>query len=228
MLSDREAGKEDSHFASDANGDDAKMLLLSPPTQIDGGPTNEQRLLLSSSPAVRLRHPGADESISSSPSRRPAGAGAEQRASYGGRPPAVGVSAMCMAGGHRCGAASQLRWRGGTAAPWSFGFVAGHPPLSLSLSLSTSGSVEAAALEDGEPGRPWSSHPSRREQRQRRRSARARSRGRNCRRPSAGGVEILFALDVGDNQKCVSKSSTVEDANEGMQMKECMYMFSFP
>jgi hypothetical protein len=135
MLSDREAGKEDSHFASDANGDDAKMLLLSPPTQIDGGPTNEQRLLLSSSPAVRLRHPGADESISSSPSRRPAGAGAEQRASYGGRPPAVGVSAMCMAGGHRCGAASQLRWRGGTAAPWSFGFVAGHPPLSLSLSL---------------------------------------------------------------------------------------------
>jgi hypothetical protein len=228
MLSDREAGKEDSHFASDANGDDAKMLLLSPPTQIDGGPTNEQRLLLSSSPAVRLRHPGADESISSSPSRRPAGAGAEQRASYGGRPPAVGVSAMCMAGGpaqvwssepaavaRRDGGSMELRLRR-------------RSPPALSLSLSTSGSVEAAALEDGEPGRPWSSHPSRREQRQRRRSARARSRGRNCRRPSAGGVEILFALDVGDNQKCVSKSSTVEDANEGMQMKECMYMFSFP
>jgi hypothetical protein len=137
MLSDREAGKEDSHFASDANGDDAKMLLLSPPTQIDGGPTNEQRLLLSSSPAVRLRHPGADESISSSPSRRPAGAGAEQRASYGGRPPAVGVSAMCMAGGpaqvwssepaavaRRDGGSMELRLR--RRSP---------PALSLSLSL---------------------------------------------------------------------------------------------
>jgi hypothetical protein len=59
-------------------------------------------------------------------------------------------------------AAAAARWdswpaRGGTAAPMSFGFVESSPvtprSLSLSLSLSPSGSVEAAALEDGEPGR---------------------------------------------------------------------------
>jgi hypothetical protein len=76
---------------------------------------------------------------------------------------AAGHLSIPAAGEHGRGAASQLRRRGGTVAPWRFGFVAGHPLRSLSLSIS--GSVEAAALEDGEPGRPWSSHPSRREQR---------------------------------------------------------------
>jgi hypothetical protein len=124
-----------------------------------------RRLLLSSSPTVRPRRPGAGESISSGPSRWPAGAGAEQRASYGGGP-------LVHPGGRRV-----RRVHGRRARAWSSEPVVAarrdggsmeirlrrrSPP---ALALSISGSVEAAALEDGEPGRPWSSHPPRREQR---------------------------------------------------------------
>jgi len=56
--------------------------------------------------------------------------------------------------------------------------AAGLPLLLLRRRLATVISLEAAAVEDGEPGRPWSTLLSRRGQRKRLQSARAQSRGR--------------------------------------------------
>jgi hypothetical protein len=59
---------------------------------------------------------------------------------------------------------------------------------------------------------------------QRRRGAEEEDR----RRPSAGGGEIRFASAVGGNKKCVSNSSTVEDANEVMHVPFCLALLKSP
>ena len=81
--------------------------------------------------------------------------------------------------------------------------------------------MEAAAVEDGEPGRPWSSLLSLgvgSGSGGGRRGHKAEEEDR-WRPSAAGGGKILFASAVGDNEKCVGNPTTVQDANQGMHVR---------